>query len=88
MKLHSNNVNNIRGTFNKFPDLFVQAFQIVVDSWKFCTLLLYFLWDNWAIFMISGSNERLQQRLEYILLKPDCHSWWITKMQSETIEEQ
>ena len=25
--------------------------------------------------MISGSNERLQQQLEYTLLKPDCHSW-------------
>ena len=33
-------------------------------------------------FMISRSNEQLQQELEYILLKPDCHSWWISKMQS------
>ena len=32
--------------------------------------------------MISGSNEHLQQELEYTLLKPDCHSWWISKMQS------
>ena len=32
--------------------------------------------------MISGSNEQLQQQLEYTLLKPDCHSWWISKMQS------
>ena len=32
--------------------------------------------------MISGSNEQLQQELEYTLLKPDCHSWWISKMQS------
>ena len=32
--------------------------------------------------MISGSNELLQQELEYTLLKPDCHSWWISKMQS------
>ena len=45
-------------------------------------LLLYILWDDWPIFMISGSNEQLQQQLEYILLKPDCHSWWISKMQS------
>ena len=39
---------------------------------------------------ISGSNEQLQQELEYILLKPDCHSWWISKMQSghdDTLEE-
>ena len=38
--------------------------------------------------MISGSNEQLQQELEYTLLKPDCHSWWISKMQSNTLEEQ
>ena len=41
--------------------------------------------------MISGSNEHLQQELEYTLLKPDCHSWWISKMQSgreDTLEER
>ena len=32
--------------------------------------------------MISGSNEQLQQELEYTLLKPDSHTWWISKMQS------
>ena len=32
--------------------------------------------------MISGSNEQLQQQLEYTILKPDCHSWGISKMQS------
>ena len=32
--------------------------------------------------MISGSNEQLQQPLEYTLPKPDCHCWWISKMQS------
>ena len=52
-------------------------------------LLLYILWDDRPIFMISGANE--QQELEYTLLKPDCHSWWISKMQSgrdDTLEEQ
>ena len=41
--------------------------------------------------MISGSNEQLQQELEYTLLKPDCHRWWISKMQSgleDTLEER
>ena len=69
---------------------FVQAFRIGVDSWEFSMLLLYILWDDWPIFMISGSNQQLQQQLEYILLKPDCHSWWISKMQSgrqDTLEE-
>ena len=30
--------------------------------------------------MISGSNERLQQELEYTLLMSDCHSWWISNL--------
>ena len=69
----------------------VQAFKIVVDSWKFTMLLLYILWDDWPIFMISRLNEKLQQQLEYTLLKPDCHSWWISKLQSgreDTLEER
>ena len=40
--------------------------------------------------MISGSNEQLQQKLGYTLLKLDCHSWWISKIQSgreDTLEE-
>ena len=73
---------SIRGEFYKFPDFFVQAFKIVVDSRKFSKLLLYILWDGWPIFMISGSNKQLQQQLEYTLLKPDCHSWGISKIQS------
>ena len=48
----------------------------------------YILWDDWPIFMISGSNEQLQQQLEYTLLKPDSHSWWISIMQSVTLEER
>ena len=53
--------------------------------------LLYILWDDWPIFMISGSNEQLQQQLEYTLLKPYCHSWWISKMESghqDTLKER
>ena len=54
-------------------------------------LLLYILWDDWPTFRISGSNQQLQQQLEYTLLKPDCHSWWFSKMQSgceDTLEER
>ena len=74
-----------------FPPFFVQAFRILSDSWKFSMLLLNILQDDWLAFMISGSNEQLQQELEYTLLKPECHSWWISKMQSgcvETLEER
>ena len=71
-----------------FRPFFVQAFKIVVDSWKFSILLLYILLEDWLIFMISGSNEQLQQELEYTLLKPDCHTWSISKMQSGREEER
>ena len=81
----------IRGALNKFPDFFLQAYKIVVDSWKFTMLLLYILWDDWPIFMISASNEQLQKQLEYTLLKPDCHRWEISKMQAgrdDTLKER
>ena len=70
------------GASNKFPDFFVQAFKILIDSWKLSMLLLYILWDDWPIFRISGSKEQLQQQLEYTQLKPDYHSWWISTRQS------
>ena len=41
--------------------------------------------------MISSSNGQLQQELEYTLLKLDCRSWLISKMQSgreNSLEEQ
>ena len=60
-----------------FQTFFVWAFKIVIDSWKFTMLFLYILWDDWLIFMISGSNEQVQQEFKYTLLKPDCHSCWI-----------
>ena len=66
-----------------FPDLFC-----TVDFWKFSMLLLSILWDDWQILKISGSNEQLQKKMEYTLLKPNCRSWWISKMQSDTLEER
>ena len=79
---------NIHGFFNKFPGFFVQVFKIAVDSWKFSMLLLYILWDDWPMLMISGSKQQIQQELEYTRLKPDSHCWWISKMQSDTLEER
>ena len=43
-------------SFQEVSRLFVQAFEIGVDSQKFTMLLLYILWDDWPIFMMSGSN--------------------------------
>ena len=54
-------------------------------------LLLYILWDDWPIFMISSLKEQIEQQWEYTLRKPDYHSWWISKMQSrreDTLEER
>ena len=67
------------------------AFKIVVDTWESSILLLCILCDDWPIFRISGSKEQIQQELQYTWLKPDCHSWWISKVQSgrhDTLEEQ
>ena len=71
-----------------FQTFFVREFKIVIDSWKFTMLLLYILWDDWPSFMIWGSKELLQQEFEYSLLKPDCHSWGFSKIQSDTLEER
>ena len=87
-KAKSRNLSIYEGHMISFQTFFVWAFKIVIHSWKFSILLLCILWDDWPIFMISASNELLQQQLEYTLLKPDCHSWWISKMQSDTLEEQ
>ena len=71
-----------------FQTFFIWAFKIVVDTWKSSMLLQYILWNDWTTFMISSSNKQLQQQLEYTLLKTDCHSWWISKIQSDTLEER
>ena len=71
-----------------FQTFFIWVIKIVVDSWKFSMSLLYILCDDWQNFMISGSNQQLQQQLEYTLLKPDCHIWWISKEQSDALEER
>ena len=41
--------------------------------------------------MISSSKEQQMQELEYTQLKPDCHNWWISKIQSgrkDTLEKR
>ena len=81
-------INDKRGAFNNFQIFFVWAFKTIEDSWKFNMLLLYMLWDDWPIFMISCSNGQIQQQLEYTLLKPDCHSGRISKKQSDTLQER
>ena len=78
----------IRGEFNKLPDFFERAFKIAEDAWIFGMLLLYILWDYRPILMISDLNAQLQQELEYTLLEPDYNGGLISKMLSDTLEEQ
>ena len=57
----------------------------------FFFFFFFFHFFMFIYFIISGSNEQLQQELVYTLLKPDCHSWWISKIQSgreDTLEER
>ena len=81
---------DVRGAFNKFPDFFCTGIWNCRRHLKIQYLIAIHLM-RWLAQMISGSNEQLQQQLEYTLLKPDCHSWWISKLQSgreDTLEEQ
>ena len=45
----------IRDAFNKFSYFFVQAFRIVVDSWKFTMLLLYIWLTNFYDFRFKST---------------------------------
>ena len=71
---------------------FVQAFRIVVDSWKFSMLLLYFLKDNWPFFFFFFRFKRTATAgIGTHPTKAWFHSWWISIMQSgheDTLEER
>ena len=47
----------LRGEFNKFPDFFVQAFKIVVDSWKFSYCYTsYEMTDQFLLFQVQMNS--------------------------------
>ena len=74
-----------------FQTFFVQPFKIFCRFLKIQYVIAIHLMRWPTNFLISASNEQLQQQLEYTLLKPDCHSWWLSKMQSgceDTLEER
>ena len=77
----------LQGAYNKFPDFFCTGSK---NYWRLLkihyVIAIYVM--RFMIFMILDSSEQLQQELEYTRLKPDYHSWWISKMQSDTLEEQ
>ena len=58
------------------------------DSVCYC-YSFYEMTDQFLWFQVP--MNRLQQELEYTLLKPHCHSWWILKMRSgreDTLKER
>ena len=68
-----------------FPTFFVPAFNITEDSWKFCMLLLYILWG------CPTNVHDFRFKWTATAGNPDCHRWWISKMQSrreDTLEER
>ena len=64
-RYHNFLAEQIRGAFNKFPDFFVQAFKIVVDSWKFNMLLLYILWTATTRIGIHPTKAWLSQLVNF-----------------------
>ena len=69
-----------------FQTFFVQAYKNCRRLLKIQYLIAIHL-----MIWLSASNEQLQLQLEYTLLKPDCNTWWISKMQSgreDTLEER
>ena len=54
-------------------------------------LLLYILWDDWQFLRFQFQMNSYSTNWNTPYLKPDCHSWWISKMQSgrdDTLEER
>ena len=74
-----------------FPDIFCTGIENCRGLLKIQYVIAIHLtrWlTNFYDFRLYG---QLQQQLEYILRKPDCQSWWISKMQSgreDTLEER
>ena len=81
----------LRGAFNKFPAFFF--FCTGFYNWRRLLKIQYIIAIHRMRWLtkFSVSKEQLQQELEYILLKPDCHSWWISEMQfgrEDTLKER
>ena len=55
----------------------------VCESQNRCSQLIW-----WFITKICAVAVILNKSCKKLRLKPDCHSWWISKMQSDTLEER
>ena len=71
-----------------FLTIFVQAFKIVVHSWKFTVIAIHLM--RW---LTNFYDFRFKSTVTVaIRIHPtDCHCWWISKIQSgreDTLEER
>ena len=58
-------------------------------TWWWMMITIHLI--KWLTNFYDFTFKWTEQQLEYTLLKSDCHSWWISKMQSgheDTLEEQ
>ena len=62
----------IRGAFNKVPDFFVQAFKIVVDTWKESFLLIFNLKSDYTYLTWSGKRKIISEKKYWKI--PPCHT--------------
>ena len=77
---------HLRDTFNKFPDFFVQAFKIDVDSWKISMLLLYIDHLAWIEHQfLSGIRDSRKARSLWGMMRAvggvrkSIHHSWLAK---------
>ena len=78
----------IRCAYDKFPEFFRMGVQNCRRLWKIQYVIAIHLMRWLTNFYDFSFNEQLQHELEYTLLKPDCYSWWISKMHPDTLEER
>ena len=81
----------IHRAFNKFPDFFCTGIWNCRRLLKIQYVIVIHIMRWQTNFDDFRLKKQLQYQLEYTILKPDCQSWCISKMQSwreDTLEEQ
>ena len=71
-----------------FQTFFVQAFKIVVYSWKFYYVIVIHLMRWLANFYDFRFKWTATAVIGIHLTKTWFHCWWISKMQSDTLEKR
>ena len=72
-------IAKLRGAYNKFPDFFRMGHLKLLSTLQNSLCYCYILWDDWSFYDFRFKSTATAA-MEYTLLKPDCHSWWISKI--------